>query len=232
MAISSSLIKVLYAKSGNMCAFPKCNCTLTSDKNQSEMAHIISAKPTGPRHDPNFNNGNYDVEQNIILLCPTHHTMIDKDETTYSVDVLKTMKTEHENRIHNSIQPSERIDNFIIEFLKICHNNQIHLLLSEFHLSCVFDGILFEYSDNCCLELTKLLNRSETVYLPHNLLIEISEFIIKLGSYSQILSLNKIPNYYGKAVSFTEIPYSERIKADRLQSDLIKIYNKYRYGSR
>ena len=56
MSIPASVAKVLYAKSENKCAFPNCNFQLTNDKNQSEMAHIISGKTNGPRHIPNYNN--------------------------------------------------------------------------------------------------------------------------------------------------------------------------------
>ncbi len=65
-----------------------------------EMAHIIAQQPDGPRGQP---GGGEDSYENLILLCPTHHTEIDKaPEGIFSVEELKRWKWEHENRISRS----------------------------------------------------------------------------------------------------------------------------------
>jgi hypothetical protein len=92
-------IKMLFARSGNRCAFPKCaapmafNGTLTG-----EVCHIKGAKPGGARYDPEQSAVDRHAYNNLVLMCPTHHTVIDDDESAYSVDYLLKLKSANEQR--------------------------------------------------------------------------------------------------------------------------------------
>ena len=90
MGITIPTRNALYAKSGNRCAYTGCNQVLIDDKNNSNICHIISEKPNGPRHDPNYID--YDNEENLILLCRNHHNEVDTNVEKYSVDILHAMK--------------------------------------------------------------------------------------------------------------------------------------------
>lgn len=99
MAISSSVRKVLWAKSGNKCAF--CQKELTKIQFGvtticGEECHIVSQKPKGPRHKI---LKNYDVADNLILLCQEHHKMIDDNPEKFSEEYLKKLKAMHESKI-------------------------------------------------------------------------------------------------------------------------------------
>lgn len=90
-------IKLLFARSGNRCAFPKCRAPMALDGTLTgEICHIKGARPGSARFDP----GQTDVERhaysNLVLMCPTHHTVIDDDEDAYTVERLYKIKTEHE----------------------------------------------------------------------------------------------------------------------------------------
>jgi len=52
------------------------------------MAHICGDKPGANRHDAGQTDAERDDYQNLILLCPTHHTLIDRkeNESVYTVD--------------------------------------------------------------------------------------------------------------------------------------------------
>lgn len=90
-------IKLLFARSGNRCAFPKCcapmalNNTLTG-----EVCHINGARPGSARYDPAQSDVERHAYANLVLMCPTHHTVIDDDEETYTVDRLRKIKAAHE----------------------------------------------------------------------------------------------------------------------------------------
>lgn len=113
MAIPLADTKVLWAKSGNSCAL--CSAALTQDGDLKstpigEQAHIKGEHPGNEKSKP---SARYDGEQdpiernsyaNLILLCPTCHTKIDKDETMYTVDRLHSAKSQHENKVANSIR--------------------------------------------------------------------------------------------------------------------------------
>src|ERR1700734_4125683 len=96
---SISTIKRLFALSGNQCAFPKCDALLTVRESLvGEICHIRGKKPGSARYASSENlDENHDFD-NLILLCPLHHKVIDDDEQAYTVERLKLMKGEHEAR--------------------------------------------------------------------------------------------------------------------------------------
>jgi len=61
-----------------------------------EECHIISSRPNGPRHDASYPQEKLDTYENLILLCRVHHKMIDDQDESYTVDILRQMKTNHE----------------------------------------------------------------------------------------------------------------------------------------
>ena len=87
--------------SGNRCAFPGCT-TLLYDPDKGrlipELAHIHAHSPGGPRYNGSLSADEIHSYDNLIALCPTHHTTVDKDEETYTADVLEGWKKERERR--------------------------------------------------------------------------------------------------------------------------------------
>ena len=65
------------------------------------MAHIRSKREGSSRYDKDQTDEQRDSYENLILLCPNHHTLINKreNENIYSVDVLIKMKIAHENNV-------------------------------------------------------------------------------------------------------------------------------------
>ena len=92
-------MKRLFAVSGNKCAFPKCSVPLidsTSGKVIGQVCHIKGRKPGSPRYDPQQNDAERHAFDNLVIMCPNHHDIIDADETSYTVERLQTIKNEHE----------------------------------------------------------------------------------------------------------------------------------------
>ncbi len=103
MAISEKVRKILWGRSGNRCAICRhelvVNATSADDESVvGEECHIISGKSQGPRYDPEFPADRVDEPENLILLCRTHHKIVDDQFKTYTVDTLSAQKKEHENR--------------------------------------------------------------------------------------------------------------------------------------
>lgn len=108
MVISEQNIKRLWGKAAGRCAFPVCgfDCLEYVVQNSpvviGEMAHVIAKKPNGPRGKP---GGGEDTYENLILLCPTHHRLIDKaPEGSYPEELLHEWKVSHETRVMNSLK--------------------------------------------------------------------------------------------------------------------------------
>ena len=114
MAISAKNTKILWAAAAGKCAFPNCEEKLCIDQagkfapyTIGEMAHIKGEHSGSNRHDPDQDPDERNAYLNLILLCPTHHTLIDQkeNEDTYGVDRLLEMKARHEASI------SDRLNN-------------------------------------------------------------------------------------------------------------------------
>jgi hypothetical protein len=84
-----------------MCAICRADVIKTkhdgSDSIIGEMAHIEGEKPNAARYNVSMTDKERQHYSNLILLCPTCHTIIDNDELTYTTINLKTIKTNHEN---------------------------------------------------------------------------------------------------------------------------------------
>ncbi|WP_343101134.1 hypothetical protein [Romboutsia sp. MSSM.1001216sp_RTP31141st1_G3_RTP31141_220114] len=118
MPIKDSVKNKLRIESGNRCAFPGCNEKLVNDTNtRFNFCHIISEKPNGPRYDANYVD--YDQEENIILLCATHHADIDKNEDKYTVEVLRDMKNQHKLEVEKATDKNSQCNNIDKEILDL-----------------------------------------------------------------------------------------------------------------
>lgn len=120
---SEKTIKRLYAISQNQCAFPNCTARLVdsaSGKVTGRICHIKGNRPGAKRYDPAQTEEERQSYDNLILMCPSHHDIIDNDEVTYPVERLKAMKSEHESnsRVSESIS-----DVLVNQFLVTLENN-------------------------------------------------------------------------------------------------------------
>ncbi|MDO5978941.1 hypothetical protein [Flavivirga spongiicola] len=94
------VIKSLFAKSGNLCAFENCKNTLIDDEGDvlGEVAHIEAASENGPRYNPNSDDEYRRSFNNLILLCERHHNIVDKKPQKYTTDYLTQLKEGHQKK--------------------------------------------------------------------------------------------------------------------------------------
>lgn len=100
MPFAEKDVKLLWGRAAGICSNPGCRTKLTAVGAGSvsfltgEMAHQIAQSPRGPRGGAAPGSDEYD---NLLLLCPQCHRMIDKaPEGTFPVEVLKDWKQTHE----------------------------------------------------------------------------------------------------------------------------------------
>jgi hypothetical protein len=92
----------LFAESGGYCQNPTCNELLfkgTIDIHIGELAHIFAAEDNGPRSNKQLSAQDRNSVANIILLCPTCHTIIDKAEDKFPAHLCLQWKNEHIKKI-------------------------------------------------------------------------------------------------------------------------------------
>jgi len=122
--IPEKIKKILLVKSGGRCEYRGCNKPLYQDLltkrnfNASYFAHIVADVPGGPRGDETRSPLLAKELTNIMLLCDTHHRLIDKiDIGGHPESLLVEMKKEHEDRIERltAIQPERQ--SYIVTYL-------------------------------------------------------------------------------------------------------------------
>lgn len=95
--------KRLWGRAASRCAFPGCDADLSTGASRTlgEEAHIVARKPGGPRGSEPIPGGgqDHDVYENLVLLCPNHHTLIDSNPEDFPVTSLLEMKRTHEQRV-------------------------------------------------------------------------------------------------------------------------------------
>ena len=101
MSIGLPDTKLLWGRAGGLCSI--CKIRLSEDKKASndafpfgEQAHIIAEEENGPRGKSPLTLDQRNSYPNLILLCPTHHTIIDKAPDEYPVEILHELKSQHE----------------------------------------------------------------------------------------------------------------------------------------
>lgn len=101
MAISDRTRKILWGRSGNLCAF--CRQLLVAERTPHDAesvvgdeCHIIGEKPTAARGAMGVGKNDLDNYDNLLLLCKVHHKLVDDQPDTYPVEKLHKLKSAHE----------------------------------------------------------------------------------------------------------------------------------------
>lgn len=137
MAIKSKDIKILWGRSGNRCAI--CKTPLTQDVSAvsaaftlGEQAHIVGDKEEAARGNSPLTADERDSYHNLILLCPNHHTEIDKNEADWPVERIHLVKSTHELWVAETL--SETIDH-----VKLAHQAAISALVDSAVENCALE---------------------------------------------------------------------------------------------
>ncbi len=131
MSISDRDRKRLWEKSGNRCAICRQLLIKTnnnkSDFNIGEEYHIVSSKPYGPRHENGWEN--YDVYENLILLCRNHHKTIDdvSNNLLFPKESLISIKSKHEAWVKEELSTKNK-------------RNQVNLISTGSELAAILSG--------------------------------------------------------------------------------------------
>lgn len=131
MSISLKTHKLLWGRSGNMCAFPGCKKSLVIEETETddpsvigEEAHIVAEKENGPRGISDLPLDKRNRYDNLVLLCSIHHKVIDDQVIYYTVEKIKEFKTTHESWIKENLlvdpvklRDDERYATYIEKFI-------------------------------------------------------------------------------------------------------------------
>ncbi len=106
--ISVKNTKLVWGESAGYCAKCKNRVIEKIAKGTLEpvgqLAHIEGEMPGSKRYNPNQSDNERNGHDNLILLCPNDHDLIDRDDVTYTVEVLHKMKKDHLRFVFNCIK--------------------------------------------------------------------------------------------------------------------------------
>lgn len=124
MSISTLSRKLLWGNAANHCSWPTCRQPLSQELEKTigaihvgEEAHIVAREEDGPRGESPLTPTQRDDYSNLVLLCPTHHTLIDKAPQEYTVEFLLKTKAEHEAWVRASL--GAKVDQTEIRWARI-----------------------------------------------------------------------------------------------------------------
>lgn len=108
MGITDKTRKVLWGRSGSLCAFCKTHLVIDASSVDAEAVvgdecHIVSAAANGPRHGHRHTQDTIDSIDNLILLCRVHHKLVDDQPDTFTADTLRQLKTNHERWVKEKL---------------------------------------------------------------------------------------------------------------------------------
>jgi hypothetical protein len=106
MPFTESVKVMLYAKSGNRCAYPGCPISLVftlkpqgAVVNHGKAAHIVAESRKGPRGRSKMSLAERNSYANGIVFCTNHHNdVVDKFPKQFTAPQLFRWKREHEKR--------------------------------------------------------------------------------------------------------------------------------------
>ena len=106
-----STTKILFALTGNQCAYPCCDVTIVEPGTREsgpvtigEICHIYALSSDGPRGKSGLTETELNSPDNLIVLCPNHHAVVDRQHETYPAELLKQWKRKHEAKVSWSLR--------------------------------------------------------------------------------------------------------------------------------
>jgi hypothetical protein len=174
MTIRNKTRKILWSKSGNRCAFCKKHLVQKVEVNNSnfilgEECHIISSKENGPRGSVRKLN-DYDLDDNLILLCANDHKLIDDFPETYTYETLVIIKENHEKWIESAIEKD--LQNYIQTINNI---EKLDEIINHVELDIIIKNSHFYFFDSSSIT-------------DQQLSIEVSELFDNLRDLSDLYS--------------------------------------------
>ncbi|HML96265.1 MAG TPA: SAVED domain-containing protein [Thermodesulfobacteriota bacterium] len=167
--IHASVQLKLWVAARGRCEFYGCNEYLLKDgltlkeTNYSNIAHIVSWQPTGPRGDDPLPLNQRNKFENLMLVCTKHHILIDSTDhvNDYPKDLLLSFKKMHEERIDIICSAIPECITTLVRLKANIGGEIVKISDSE-----VIEAIFPNYLSNGCVEidLTGLPGDGETPY--------------------------------------------------------------------
>lgn len=130
MSIPTKDQKILWAKAAGLCSMPDCRNKLVHDASDAvpskkilfgQNCHIVAESEDGPRGKSILTIDERNRYPNLILLCVNHHKVIDEDPSSWPVEKLHQIKSDHEIWIETRLiaKENDEVENFYTEIINL-----------------------------------------------------------------------------------------------------------------
>ncbi len=157
MSITDRTRKILWGRSGNLCAYCRRVLVENGDELSDESVvgdecHMIGEKPGAARGHIGVGRDDLDEYDNLVLLCKVHHKLVDDQPETYPVDRLREMKAAHELWVREKLarKPGGKQPHFALLF-RIQTGKELSNIIGA------ADGFLFDHDEPETEEEAKLI---------------------------------------------------------------------------
>jgi len=127
LSLKPSVVKRVFALSGNQCAFPNCKQNMVDSNGTviGEICHIEAAEINGERYNQNSNDEYRRSFVNLILMCGVHHKTTNNVEI-YTVDKLEKIKFNHESKFlqQNYVVSESIVEQAITNYMEQSNKNE------------------------------------------------------------------------------------------------------------
>lgn len=168
-----SVLKKLFALSGNRCSIPGCAQPLIDPSGTllGKVAHIHAAEAGGPRFDPSMTNEQRRSFVNLMIVCGRHHDVIDDkaNEADFSAARLKKIKADHEAWFRRAER--QLLEQFVdtTQATQPTYPNNLRALAAVLN-----DDVMADHEDDI-KGVRRFIDRLKEVPLPHR------QFALKLA---------------------------------------------------
>ena len=176
--IKENTRRLLYANSGNVCAMYGCTNPLihANTSNISEICHIEAVNEDGARYNDKLSEEYVNSYDNLVLLCPTCHSIVDSklNESFYTVSYLSEMKKFHEQQVQEvlmskaAIEPPISIKGYdvseIVDYYNSLYKNEIDaafvrkVLKNFLSMNIAIRSIVYGIAVQCSEDETESVN--------------------------------------------------------------------------
>ena len=107
-SLNAQLRKIVVASHACRCAFPDCNQILSIDNTFiGEIASIVALHESSPRFNKEADRSKLLSPDNYLLLCPNHHSIIDRQSNIYTIEWLKMARDNHLKQIRTTLSAEQ-----------------------------------------------------------------------------------------------------------------------------
>lgn len=127
----------LVVRAGGMCQFDGCRDYLlehhvTLDRKLfAQVAHIVAWSERGPRGDEKPRPADINDIDNLMLLCPKCHTLVDDEPDRFTVAVLKDYKQAHEDRIRHLTSLAPDMKTSVVQLKSLVRGQAVDIPISH-----------------------------------------------------------------------------------------------------